>query len=128
MNKKYNISTKLLDKLAITSSLLCAFHCAIFPTLIVTSGWVGLQFIKNPIIEFTFIILGIALFYSSIISNLKKKNSKRILFYGIVGALFLILSRFSFVAKVEVLLTVTGAFLLVIAHYKNLKCTFNNKH
>ena len=128
MNKKYNISTKSLDKIAIVSSILCAFHCAILPIIIATSGWFGLQFLKNPVVEFIFIIVGIILFYTSILRNLKKQNPKTILIYGLTGACALILSKFSFFEKIEVWLTAIGAFFLVLAHYKNLKCSYNNKH
>lgn len=124
MNKKYNISSKALDKIAITSSILCAFHCAILPIIIAASSWVGFQQLKNPIVEWFFIILGLILFYFSIIRKKTKSKPKNIIVLGVVGAFFLILSRFGIVEEIEVYLTCLGTFFLVLAHINNIKCAY----
>ena len=122
MNKKYSITNRTLDRIAIASSILCAFHCAILPILITVSAWAGLQYFRNPLIEWGFIILGITLFYVSIWRNLKRHNSKAIKVFAILGVVFLIASRFKVVSNFEVYLTCLGSFFLVCAHLKNIKC------
>lgn len=127
MNKKYNITNTTLDKIAIISSILCAFHCAILPIIIATSTWIGLQQLKNPVIEWFFILLGLVLFYLSIFRNMNKHKSKSIIFYGFLGAVFLIISRFKIVEEVEVYVTCIGTFFLVYAHIKNIRYTYKQK-
>lgn len=124
MNKKYNISSKTIDKIAITSSILCAIHCAILPLIITASTWVGFQQLKNPMIEWVFIILGLILFYFSIFRKKKTYKSKNIIIYGIIASSFLIISRFTFVKEVEIYFTLAGTFCLVYVHFKNLNCAY----
>lgn len=122
LNKKQNINPKTLDRIAITSSILCAFHCAILPIIITASAWTGLQYLRNPLIELCFIILGIILFYVSIWRNMKRHNSKSVMVFAILGVVSLIASRFGIFDRFEVYLTCIGSFFLICAHVKNIKC------
>lgn len=51
---KHNLSLKL-DLLGFSASTICAVHCAVMPFIIVFLPMLGLQFIADPIVEYSFI-------------------------------------------------------------------------
>lgn len=72
---KHNLSLKL-DLLGFSASAICAVHCAVMPFIIVFLPMLGLQFIANPIVEYSFIsislIIGVFTFKHGYFNHHKK--------------------------------------------------------
>lgn len=115
-----------LDKLAMTSSLICAIHCAIVPFLILGSAFSGLQFLHNHWFEWIFIGLAVIFVLLSLIPAYKKHHKNAVpLLFASIGFLFLVLSRFTPSEMAEVVLTTMGSILITVAHYINWKLSKN---
>lgn len=112
---------KILDKIAIFSALCCAIHCAVLPILLTITALSGLQFLKNPLIEWSLIILGCILAFISLKPSLKRHQDHTPKNMAILGIALLTLSRFPVLGSIEVVLTCLGSLFLIIAHLKNLQ-------
>jgi len=114
--------TNTLDIIALSSSLICAIHCAIFPILLSFSSLSSLYFLNNPIIEWVFISLGIVFLLTSLWPSYKTIHHKtKPLNMALLGFAFIAIGRLHFTHLWEVSNTVIGATLLAIAHYANWK-------
>ena len=117
MKAKANI----IDLVALSSSLICAVHCAVVPIILSISTLSSLHFLKNPYIEWVFIFAGIVFALMSIWTSYKKYRERRPLITVVVGFTLIALSRFDFSESWELINTVTGASLIALAHYYNWK-------
>ncbi|WP_178984812.1 MerC domain-containing protein [Winogradskyella helgolandensis] len=121
-----------LDLIALTSSLICAIHCAIFPILLSFSSLSSLYFLNNPIIEWAFISLGIVFLFTSLWPSYKNNHhNTKPLKMALFGFAFIALGRLHLTHLWEVFNTVIGATLLAVAHYSNwklLRSTLKENH
>lgn len=116
------------DIIACTSSAICAIHCAAIPILLSFSTLNNLDFLKNPYIEVSFIMLGIVFVLISLIPSFIRVHQKlKPLIIAAIGFAFIALGRLNFNEIWEVFNTVIGAFLVAFAHYNNWKL-LKNKH
>lgn len=116
------VKSNTIDIIAFTSSLICAIHCAAIPILLSFSSLSSLHFLENPLIEWTFILLGIVFVFVSLWPSYKETHhkTKPLVFAGIGFALIAI-GRLEFTELWEVANTVVGALLVSLAHYFNWK-------
>lgn len=124
------IKSNTIDIVALTSSLICAVHCAVIPLVLSFSSLANFYFLKNPYIELTFISFGIFFILYSLWPSYKKNhhNSKP-LRYAAFGFTLIALGRLNLSELFEIIHTVTGASLLSFAHYLNWKLLRTiNKH
>jgi len=119
-----------IDIIALTSSLLCAIHCAAIPILLSFTSLSSLHFLGNPYIEWTFIALGIVFVFVSLWPSYKKYHHKtKPLVFAAIGFAVIAIGRFEFTELWEVSNTVVGATLVSVAHYINWKLLRNvGKH
>ena len=111
-----------IDLIALTSSIICAVHCAVVPLVIATASLSGLHFIENSYIEWFFIGLGLLFIAISLYPSYKKiHQSFKPLCFASLGFLILAMSRLDFTEIWEISTTVSGALLIAIAHYLNWK-------
>lgn len=116
------IKTQTYDIIAMTSSLICAVHCAAVPILLSFSSLSGLHFLHNPIIEWSFIGLGIAFVFISLCPSYYKVHRRtRPLFIAAIGFGIIALGRLDFSEAWETVNTVGGALLVSAAHFVNWK-------
>lgn len=116
------IKNHTLDIIALTSSLICAVHCAAIPILLSFSSLSSLQFLENPYIEWSFIALAVVFVFVSLWPSYKKYHRKaKPLFIACFGFTLIAMGRFEFTELWEVVNTVTGATLVSVAHYFNWK-------
>ena len=109
-----------LDLIALSSSLICAAHCAIFPIVLSFSSLSSLYFLNNPLIEWVFISLGIVFLFTSLWPSYKNNHHKtRPLKIALLGFTFIAIGRLHLTHLWEVSHTVIGATLLAVAHYSN---------
>lgn len=117
-----NIKNKTIDVIAITSSIICAIHCAAIPIVLSFSSLSSLHFLENPYIEWTFILLGLAFVFLSLWPSYKKTHlNKKPLLCAFFGFALIALGRLDFTELWEVSNTVIGAILVATAHYFNWK-------
>lgn len=112
----------LYDIVALTSSFLCAIHCALVPIVLSFSSLGSLSFLTNPWIEWLFISLGLVLVAVSLCPSYKKIHLNAFpLKLAVVGFTFIGLSRLEINELWEPIFTVTGATIVASSHYKNWK-------
>lgn len=111
----------ILDRIAVVTALCCAVHCALIPILFTITAISGLQFLRNPIIEWCLIAFGLVLAIVSLRPSLKQHHNHTPKNMAIIGASLLILSRLPFVGNMEVVCTCLGSLFLIIAHVKNIQ-------
>lgn len=123
------ISNQTLDLIAITSSILCAIHCAIVPILLSFSALASFHFLGNPWIEWSFILFGFVLAIGSLLSSYKKVHQIFWpLLYATIGFLFIAISRLDFSEWWEAGNTVFGACVVAYAHFKNWRLLCRRLH
>ncbi|WP_405292669.1 MerC domain-containing protein [Algibacter sp. Ld11] len=116
------IKNNTVDIIAFSSSLVCAVHCAAIPLIVSFSSLGSLQFLENPLIEWTFISFGVVFVLISLWPSYKNAHNKLMpLLYALFGFLFIALGRFDLNELWEVSNTVLGATLVSLAHYFNWK-------
>lgn len=112
---------KILDKIAIVSALCCAIHCALVPILLTITALSGLQFLKNPLIEWCLIALGFVLAFVSLRSSLRLHQNHTPKNMAIIGIVLLIFSRLHISDTIELISTCLGSLFLIVAHLKNIQ-------
>lgn len=126
------VKNNSIDIIALSSSFICAVHCAAIPVVLSFSSLSSLHLLANPLIEFTFISFGFVFVLISIWPSYKKKHHRiKPLLYAALGFVFIILGRLNFTELWEVSNTVVGASLVSFAHYLNwklLRVKSNYKH
>lgn len=117
-----DIKNKTIDIIALTSSLICAIHCAAIPIVLSFSSLSSLHFLENPYIEWSFITMGVVFIFLSLWPSYKRShhNTKPLCYAGI-GFFLIAMGRFEFTEMWEVGNTVVGALLVSTAHYFNWK-------
>lgn len=117
------------DYLGFSASFLCAVHCAVVPLLLTFSTLGALAFLAHPLIEWSFIGIGLVLALLSLWpSYTKHHHRKRPLQLAVSGFLLIALSRFEVHFLWEAILTPIGALCIAIAHFYNWKYLRHVKH
>lgn len=129
---KIKIKNNTIDFIAISSSLICAVHCAALPIILSFSSLGSLHYLENPYIEWAFIGIGIIFVFLSLLPSYKKVHHKITpLLYVVLGFTFIALGRFNLTEPWEIINTIIGASLVSTAHYLNwklLRTKGNHKH
>ncbi|MEO5787617.1 MerC domain-containing protein [Gelidibacter sp.] len=116
------IKSNTIDIIALSSSLICAIHCAAVPLILSFSSLSNLHFFGNPYIEWSFISLGFVFLVTSLWPSYKKVHRRaKPLVYAILGFLFFALGRLNLTELWEISNTVIGGIMLALAHYLNWK-------
>lgn len=121
------IKNNTIDIIALSSSFICAIHCAALPILLSFSSLTSLHFLENPYIEWTFISLGVVFVFISILPSYKKNHHKlRALLIASTGFILIAIGRLEFSELWEVSFTVIGALMVSLAHYFNWRIIKEN--
>ena len=122
------IKNNTIDIIALSSSLICAVHCAAIPLILSFSSLSSLHFLGNKYIEGTFISFGLFFILTSLWpSYINTHQNVKPLVYAIFGFLFVVLGRLNLSELFEVINTVIGASLIAFAHYTNWKLLKSKK-
>jgi hypothetical protein len=124
------IKNQTVDIIALTSSLICAVHCAAVPILLSFSSLASLHFLHHPVIEWSFISFGLVFVFVSLWPSYKKIHySAKPLLMALVGFGLIALGRLDLNETWEVANTVIGALVVSAAHFVNWKLLrFKTKH
>lgn len=116
------IKNNTLDLIALSSSIICAVHCAAIPLVVSFSSLGSLHFLENPYIEWTFIGCGLVFVLTSLWPSYKKVHRKaKPLQQAALGFSFIATGRLNLTELWEVFNTVIGASAIALAHYSNWK-------
>ena len=111
-----------LDFVGFSASMLCAIHCAVLPFLLTLAPLAGLQFLENPWIEYSFIILSLLIAANALVHGYRRHHHKSLaLFVALVGFLLIALGRLIELEWTEILFTSLGGVTIAIAHLINWK-------
>lgn len=126
------IKNNTIDLIALSSSLICAVHCAAIPVVLSFSSLGSLHFLGNPYIEWTFISFGLVFVLTSLWPSYKKVHhrTKPLLLAGL-GFAFIGIGRLHLTELWEIVNTVLGASIVALAHYLNwklIRAKGNHKH
>lgn len=113
------------DALGITTSILCAIHCAILPLFLVALPLFGVNIIENKAFELGMIVLAFIIGCYSLWHGFKwHHHSKVPLILFSLGITCLVLKQFLW--QYHLILLVPAVTLIVVAHMINYK--FCRKH
>lgn len=116
------IKNSTLDLVALSSSLICAVHCAAIPVVLSLATFSRIQFLANPNIEKTFIGLSFVFVIASLWPSYHKIHRKlKPLQFAALGFIFIGLGRLNFTELWEIGTTIIGTLLVSLAHYYNWK-------
>ncbi|MCR9228271.1 MAG: MerC domain-containing protein [Flavobacteriaceae bacterium] len=126
------IKTPTFDIIALTSSLICAIHCAAVPIVLSFSSLSSLHFLHHPFIEWSFIGLGVVFVFVSLWPSYRKVHySPKPLIFAAIGFGLIALGRLDLNEAWEIINTVGGALVVSLAHFVNwklLRCKLDHKH
>jgi hypothetical protein len=108
-----------LDFVGFWASLLCAIHCALMPVVLTLSAYAGASWLANPMLEWSFIGISMAVAAWSLLQSYTKQhqNALPLLLAGL-GLLLLLGSQNREAAIVPWCMAVGGT-LIAGAHYWN---------
>ena len=111
-----------LDFVGFSASMLCAIHCAALPFLLSMAPLAGLQFLDNPWIEYSIILLSFFIASNALIHGYRRHHRKSLaLILAIIGFVLISLGHTLGVELIEILFTSCGGLLVAIAHLINWK-------
>ncbi|MEE1943790.1 MerC domain-containing protein [Pedobacter sp. KR3-3] len=123
---KFPINSQLFDKVGMSASAACAIHCALLPIVLTLLPIVGLEFLANPMIELSMIVLSLALACIALSSAYQKH--RRVLPFVILMLGFCFIALGHLIEGLESYLIPLGGLLIAIAHFINLKLTKSCSH
>tara|TARA_B100000768_G_C11110607_1_gene303067 strand:+ start:153 stop:554 length:402 start_codon:yes stop_codon:yes gene_type:complete len=116
---------EITDKIAISLSLACAFHCLFFPSILLAlSNFVSINF-NNELIHFSLLLTIVPFSIYGLTKGLR--NHKKYLFFvlGLFGiiilSLALLINKEIIGEFGEVFLTLLGSTIIAAAHFKNYR-------
>jgi len=129
MHKSKTIYQKIsLDAIGMMASILCAIHCAVLPLLLSLSTLASLHFLANPWIEYSIIILSLFLALISFLPAYRRHHGHYAPI-GLLGFGFVLIGigQIGWESINEIVLTVSGALVIAIAHAVNWAMVVKSK-
>lgn len=120
---KYKINW---DALGVTTSLLCAIHCAVLPLFLASLPLLGINIIENPYFEMGMIALAFAIGIYALRHGYKKHHHRKLpIILFCIGMTFLVSKEIFHDYSLAFL--IPAVTLIVIAHYFNYRfCRAHN--
>ena len=116
---------KVSDKVSVGISVLCLFHCLLFPSLMVAlSSFISLT-LNSELIHYMLLFLVVPISSFALIVGLNNHKNSFICVVGFLGLAILVsallLELPIKIISGEILLTIVGSLLITFSHYKNYK-------
>lgn len=109
-----------LDFVGFSASMLCAIHCAALPFLLTLAPLAGLQFLENPWIEYSFILLSLVIASNALVHGYRRHHQRSLaLMVAFVGFGLIVLGRVLAFEWTEILFTSLGGVAIAVAHLIN---------
>ncbi len=111
----------MLDRIGIAATSLCALHCILLPILLPALPLLGLTFLADHTWEHVFLILTAVLGTIALFSGFKRYHRKLYPFYLLYLGVAIYWIKHDFSEEYQTYFIVTGAALIVAAHFINMK-------
>lgn len=111
----------MLDRLGIAATSLCALHCILLPILLPALPLLGLSFLADHAWEHTFLLATAVLGTVALFSGFRKYHRKLYPFYLLYLGVAVYWIKHDFAPEYEFIFILSGAGLIVAAHFINLK-------
>jgi hypothetical protein len=108
------------DTLGISTSLLCAIHCAILPFVFTSLPVFGLEIVHSKIFEYSMIGLAGLIGSYALYHGWRKHHHKKLPLIVFLSGLLLLILKEVFVS-VELWLLIPAATLIISAHFLNFR-------
>ncbi len=109
-----------LDKVGMTTSLLCAVHCLALPFLLSAGLISGVSWINHHLLEWCLIVLAILIAGKSFIHSYRHKHRSTLpMTMAAIAFVFLLTSRMIADEFAGHFLTAVGGVILAVGHYVN---------
>ena len=116
-----------LDALGISTSLLCAIHCAVLPLFFTSLPVFGFEILQNKTFEYGMIAVAGIIGISALFHGWKRHHHKKLpLGVFVAGLLFLIFKELF--PSLELWLLIPAATLIISAHFLNFRFCRQAKH
>lgn len=114
--------TKILDRVGISASLICAVHCILFPIMLIIMPVIGSTFLYSHSVEKVFLLFSLLLASFSLCIGFKEHHSHSLLGGLLVASGFLITGQFLYHGYLFGRLMVAGGgFILASLHFINIR-------
>ena len=111
-----------LDFIGFSTSVLCAIHCAALPFLFSLAPLAGLQFLRNPWVEYVIILLSLFIASFALLHGYRKHHKRLLpLLIAIVGFVLILMGHLFEVVWKELAFTSSGAIAIAMSHLINWK-------
>ena len=120
--KNVDQASKKLDRFSIVLSLACLIHCSSIPVFFFLGGYLSsVLFLTEHLFHEIAFILAIPISLFSLINGYKLHLQRWVLATGLLGLALMGLGLlFHAVLSMEIVLTIAGSCLMVVAHGRNL--------
>ncbi len=116
------IHTLNLDVIGVSTSVLCALHCAALPFLLTLAPLAGLKFLSNPWVDYFIILVSFCIATYALIHGYRRHHQKSIALVIVTVGFLLIGSSYLFeTGWKQILMTSGGAMVVATAHLINWK-------
>ena len=108
------------DALGVTTSLVCAVHCAVLPLLFTSLPFLGIDFVKDKVFEYSMIGLAFIIGVIALSHGYRKHHHKLYpvtIFTG--GFIFLVIKEW--LPAYEIPFLIVAVTLILLAHYLNYR-------
>lgn len=111
----------MLDRIGIAATSLCALHCILLPILLPALPLLGLTFLADHTWEHVFLIATAVLGTFALFSGFKRYHKRLYPFYLLYLGVAVYWIKHDFSEEFEPFFIIGGAFLIVMAHFINMK-------
>lgn len=112
---------KMLDRIGITATSLCALHCILLPVLLPALPLLGIGFLADHVWEHVFLIFTAILGSVALFSGFKRYHRRLYPFYLLFLGVAIYWQKHDFSEQIQPYFIILGATLIVSAHVLNIK-------
>ena len=115
------------DALGVTTSLLCAIHCAVLPLLFSSLPFLGIDVIKDKAFEYGMIGLAFLIGVIALSHGYRRHHHKLFpVFIFTAGFMFLVAKEW--LPHLEIPFLLLAVLLIILAHYQNYQQCRSHSH
>ena len=109
-----------LDTLGISTSLLCAIHCAVLPLFFTSLPLFGFEILQNKTFEYSMIVIAAVIGLSALHHGWRRHHHKKLPLLVFITGLFFLVAKEVLVAA-ELALLIPAAGCIISAHFLNFR-------
>ena len=119
---KHQLAGLHADFVGFSASLLCALHCAALPFLLSLAPLAGLQWLKTPKVEYTFLLISLGIACYALVPGYRRYHQKPLALIIVTAGFLLIgMAHFFLLEAYEAVFTAGGATIVALGHLVNRK-------